>query len=174
MEKEFRKKLNAIFTIFSTMKAEWINAFILATRDTFSKMLSVQVEASKPFIFAEKENIKDISGMIGLSGTIRGAVVIGFPEGSALKAASKFIGENFTQLGPDVSDAVGELVNIIAGYVKKFIQNEKFGISLPSIARGQKHTVYMPSNIPTIVIPFNSDIGPFVLEAALAEGQQNA
>ncbi|GBU24308.1 chemotaxis protein CheX [Fibrobacteria bacterium R8-3-H12] len=156
------------------MKVEWINAFILATRDTFSKMLNVHVEASKPHLYADVSNIKDISGMIGLSGTIRGAVVIGFPEASALKAASKFVGENYTQLGPDVSDAVGELVNIIAGYVKKFIQNERFGISLPSIARGPKHMVYMPSGIPNIVIPFTSDIGTFVLEAALAEGQNNA
>jgi len=154
------------------MKAEWINAFILATRDTFSKMLNVHdVEASKPHLYADTQNIKDISGMIGLSGTIRGAVVIGFPEQSALKAASRFIGEEYTQLGPDISDAVGELMNIIAGYVKKFIQNEKFGISLPSIARGPKHMVYMPSGIPNIVIPFNSGIGTFVLEAALAEGQ---
>jgi len=153
------------------MKVEWINAFILATRDTFSKMLTIKVEASKPYLYTEEENMKDISGMIGLSGTIRGAVVIGFPEQSALNTANKFIGENFTQLCPDVSDAVGELVNIIAGYVKKFIQNERFGISLPSIARGPKHMVYMPSGIPTIVIPFSSELGVFVLEAALAEGQ---
>jgi chemotaxis protein CheX len=154
------------------MKAEWINAFILATRDTFSKMLTLQVEAGKPFLLTEGANMKDISGMIGLSGTIKGAVVIGFPEQVALKMANKFLGENFTQLGPDVSDAVGELVNIIAGYVKKFVQNEKFGISLPSIARGPKHMVYMPKYAPTIVIPFDCvELGPFVLEAALAEGQ---
>ena len=154
------------------MKVEWINAFILATRDTFSKMLNLHVEAGKPYLLTEKMNIKDISGMIGLSGTIKGAVVIGFPEEGAIKAANKFMGEHFTQLGPDVSDAVGELMNIIAGYVKKFIQHEKFGISLPSIARGAKHMVYMPKYAPTIVIPFHcSEIGPFVLEAALAEGQ---
>jgi chemotaxis protein CheX len=156
------------------MKAEWINAFILATRDTFSKMAMLQVEAGKPYLFTDTVNMKDISGMIGLSGTIRGAVVIGFPEQSALNVVNKFIGENFTQLSAEVSDGVGELVNIIAGYVKKFIQNEKFGISLPSIARGSKHVVFMPKYAPTIVIPFNSELGPFVLEAALAEGQQNA
>ncbi len=154
------------------MKAEWINAFIIATRDTFQKMLMLQVEAGKPYLLTEEMNMKDISGMIGLSGTIKGAVVIGFPEQGAIKTANKFLGEHYTQLGPDVSDAVGELVNIIAGYVKKFIQDQKFGISLPSIARGAKHMVYMPKYAPTIVIPFNcSEIGPFVLEAALAEGQ---
>jgi len=154
------------------MKAEWINAFILATRDTFSKMLKLNVEAGKPYILTEKMNIKDISGMIGLSGTIKGAVVIGFPEKGAIKTANIFLGEKFTQLGPDISDAVGELVNIIAGYVKKFIQNERFGISLPSIARGPKHMVYMPKYAaPTIVIPFNCpEVGVFVLEAALTEG----
>ncbi len=154
------------------MKAEWINAFILATRDTFQKMLALQVEAGKPYLLTAEVNMKDISGMIGLSGTIKGAVVIGFPEQAALKTVNKFLGENFTQLGPDVSDAVGELVNIIAGYVKKFIKENKFGISLPSIARGSKHMVYMPKYAPTIVIPFSSpEIGSFVLEAALAEGQ---
>ncbi|MCL2101374.1 MAG: chemotaxis protein CheX [Fibromonadales bacterium] len=153
------------------MKAEWINAFILATRDTFQKMLMLQVEAGKPYLLSEDMNIKDISGMIGLTGTIKGAVVIGFTEESALKTVNKFLGEKYTQLSPDVSDAVGELVNIIAGYVKKFVQKEKFGISLPSVARGSKHMVYMPKYAPTIVIPFTSpEIGNFVLEAALAEG----
>ncbi|MDR0517251.1 MAG: chemotaxis protein CheX [Fibromonadaceae bacterium] len=152
------------------MKVEWINAFILATRDTFAKMMQLKVEAGKPYLLTEESNTKDISGMIGLSGTIRGAVVVGFPEQSAIKVVNKFIGENLTQLGPDVSDAVGELVNIIAGYVKKFVRDEKFGISLPSIARGSKHMVYMPKYAPTIVIPFDSELGSFVLEAALAKG----
>jgi chemotaxis protein CheX len=152
------------------MKVEWINAFILATKDTFAKMMKLDVEAGKPYLLTEASNVKDISGMIGLSGTIRGAVVVGFPEQTAIKVVNKFLGENLTQLGPDVSDAVGELINIIAGYVKKFIQNEKFGISLPSIARGPKHMVYMPKYAPTIVIPFNTEFGAFVLEAALAEG----
>jgi Predicted inhibitor of MCP methylation, homolog of CheC len=157
------------------MKAEWINAFILATRDTFSKMLKLHVEAGKPYLLTEEVNIKDISGMIGLSGTIKGAVVIGFPEQGAIKTANYFLNEKFTELGPDVSDAVGELVNIIAGYVKKFIQHEKFGISLPSIARGPKHMVYMPKYAPTIVIPFNCpELGAFVLEAALTEGHDAA
>jgi len=157
------------------MKVEWINAFILATRDTFQKMLLTEVEAGKPYLLTAESNMKDISGMIGLSGTIKGAVVIGFPEKSALNTVNKFLGEHFTELNHDVSDAIGELVNIIAGYVKKFIQNEKFGISLPSTARGSKHMVYMPKYAPTIVIPFSSPaIGKFVLEAALAEGQHNA
>jgi chemotaxis protein CheX len=152
------------------MKVEWINAFIIATRDTFSKMLSLSVEAHKPYLLTEQVNIKDISGMIGITGSIKGAVVLGFPEQCALKVVNKFLNEKFEQLGPDVSDAVGELINIIAGYVKKFIQNEKFGISLPSIARGHKHMVYMPKYAPTIVIPFSTEFGSFVLEAALAEG----
>ena len=152
------------------MKVEWINAFILATQDTFAKMMKLNVEAGKPYLLTEESNVKDISGMIGLSGTIRGAVVVGFPEQTAIQVVNKFLGEHLTQLGPDVSDAVGELINIIAGYVKKFIQNEKFGISLPSISRGSKHMVYLPKYAPTIVIPFTTEFGPFVLEAALAEG----
>jgi len=149
------------------MKAEWINPFILATRDTFEKMVRLKVTHGRPYLLSAEVNIKDISGMIGLSGTIRGAVVIGFPQEAALRMVNSFMMENFTELNPDVSDAVGEIANIIAGYVKKFIPSETIEISLPSVVRGNRHMVQMPKDTPVLVIPFESEMGPFVLEVAM-------
>ncbi len=149
------------------MKAEWINPFIVATRDTFDRMMRLKVSNGKPYLLSAEMNTKDISGMIGLSGSIRGAVVIGFPTDSALRIVNTFMQENFTKLGPDVSDAVGEIANIIAGYVKKFIPTETIDISLPSVVRGEKHMVQMPKDSPVLVIPFESEQGTFVLEVAM-------
>ena len=156
------------------MKAEWINPFILATRDTFDRMIAVKVSHGKPYLLNEEVNIKDISGMIGLSGSIRGAVVIGFPQEAALNFINKFLMENYTELGPDVSDAVGEIANIIAGYVKKFIPSEHIEISLPSVVRGEKHMVQMPKETPVLVIPFESEMGNFVLEVAMRSSANGA
>lgn len=149
------------------MKAEWINPFILATRDTFEKMMHLKVTNGKPYILSAEVNIKDISGMIGLSGSIKGAVVIGFPAEAALGIVNLFMMENFQELNADVSDAVGEIANIIAGYVKKFIPSETIDISLPSVVRGPRHMVQMPKETPVIVIPFETEKGAFVLEVAM-------
>jgi chemotaxis protein CheX len=153
------------------MKVEWINPLIIAIKDTCRMMMNLEVTHGAPYVLSEAANTKDISGMIGLSGTIRGAVVTGFPRESALKIMSAFLQDNFTELSADVSDAVGEFVNIIAGYIKKFLPDEKFQISLPSVARGPKHMVYMPRYAPTVVVPFESPMGSFTLEIALAEGR---
>lgn len=149
------------------MKAEWINPFILATRDTFEKMIRLKVSHGRPYLLSEEVNIKDISGMIGLSGSIRGAVVIGFPQDVALRIVNSFLMDDYKELCPDVSDAVGEIANIIAGYVKKFIPSEHIEISLPSVVRGAKHMVQMPKDTPVLVIPFESEMGTFVLEVAM-------
>ena len=149
------------------MKVEWINPFLSATVDTFARMTRLKVVAGKPYLFTDHQNIKDISGVIGLSGSLKGAVVIGMPQAVALNVVERLIGMRFEKLSADVSDAVGELANIIAGYAKKDIKNEDIQIALPTVVFGPKHTVSMPSDVPVVVIPFESELGNFVIEVGM-------
>ena len=56
----------------------------------------------------------------------------------------------------DVTDAVGEIINIIAGNVKKNFEEElRVKISLPSIIKGVAHSIVWPSEKTRIIcIPF--------------------
>jgi chemotaxis protein CheX len=139
------------------VKVEWINPFLKATMDTFSTMLMMEVKPGKPSLLTADNNNKDISGVIGLSGSLKGAAVIGFPEEIALKVCSNLVGEEFTELNPDVSDAVGEIANIIVGYAKKYFPENDLEISLPSVIRGPKHMVTMPASVQVVRIPFSCD-----------------
>ena len=65
-----------------------------------------------------------------------------------------------------VSDAVSELVNIVAGAAKAQISEsigETLNLSLPVVFRGANYEIYSPSNALWLEIPFSSDLGDFTL-----------
>lgn len=150
------------------MRAELINPFLKATLSTFQTMVNTSPAPGTPYVKAEPGLAHDISGIIGLSGGAKGAVIISFPTKTALAAVSAFIGLNVTQVDADVTDAVGELANIIAGAAKADLAGLNVTISLPSVVVGQNHKVTTPKDIPSIVIPFNCNLGEFIVEVCIS------
>jgi chemotaxis protein CheX len=150
------------------MRAELINPFLKATLSTFQTMVNTSPSPSTPYVKAEPGLAHDVSGIIGLSGGAKGAVIISFPTRTALATVSAFIGLNVSQIDADVTDAVGELANIIAGAAKADLAGLNVTISLPSVVVGQNHKVTTPKDIPSIVIPFNCTHGDFIVEVCIA------
>ena len=150
------------------MKAEHINPFLKSTIDTFATMLKRKIIPGKVYL-RTVASVADISGVIGLSGDIRGAVVMAYPRETALKVVSAFLGENVNDLNEVVADAIGELTNIITGYAKKDLADIQMSISLPSVIRGQNHLVDMPKDAPGVCIPCGGECGEFVIEVSMVE-----
>lgn len=149
------------------MKVAFINPFITATITTFEMMLKVKLLPGKPEIKTQPFPSFDISGIIGLSGDAIGSVVLSYPKIVALMAVSKFVGAEIKTIGPDVTDAIGELTNIVAGSAKAELQGMNVSISLPSVIMGRNHQISNPSGLESLVIPFNSEIGKINLEVCL-------
>jgi chemotaxis protein CheX len=150
------------------MKAENVNPFLKSTIDTFATMLGMTIKPGKVFLRSETTN-SDISGVIGLSGDVRGAVVMGYPSATAMKIVSAFLGEEVNELNEDVADAIGELTNIITGFAKKDLSHLNLSISLPSIVRGENHMVDMPKEAPVMCVPFSGECGSFIMEVSMVE-----
>jgi chemotaxis protein CheX len=150
------------------MRSELINPFLKATMSTFQTMVNTTPAPSAPYVKAEPSLAHDVSGIIGLSGGAKGAVIISFPTKTALATVSAFIGLNVSTIDADVTDAVGELANIIAGAAKADLQGLNVTISLPSVVVGTNHKVTTPKDIPSIVIPFTCTHGDFVVEVCIA------
>ena len=122
------------------------------------------------FMEKESEFTWDISGIIGLTGEARGAVVISMREELAISLTAVLTGKTHKKLDDDVVDAVGEIINIIAGNVKQELEEiYRLVISLPTIVRGKEHSINWPDNQARVIcIPFNTsgkDI--FILSVAL-------
>jgi chemotaxis protein CheX len=151
------------------MDVTYINPFISATIDTFKTMLSLDISADKPQLKKTDQASYDVSGIIGLSGNAVGTIVLSFPKPVALKLVSSLIGQTIKVVGAEVTDGIGEMVNIIAGYAKKDLTGYQLSISLPSVIIGQNHIINTMSGVPVLMVPFATPIGEFAMEVSLKE-----
>lgn len=150
------------------MKSEYINPFLNATTNVLSMMAMLTPTAGKPFLKTDKKGIGDISGVIGLTGASRGAVVLSFSTGAACKIVGSMLGEEFADLTPEVKDAVGELTNMISGDARRRLAEIglNFEAGIPTIISGKGHEIESITKGPVIAIPFTVDGHAFTVEAS--------
>lgn len=152
------------------MQVEYINAFIDSTINALKTMAMTTPKREEVKVKKDGESpTYDVSGLIGLAGEAVGSVVLSFPEDTALKIVSNFVGEEVTSISQDVLDAIGELTNIVAGGAKKVFSEHgySFKISIPNVVQGKEHKINRPKDVPCISVSFSSDAGPFVIELSL-------
>jgi chemotaxis protein CheX len=141
-----------------------INPFITATVHCFDIMLNAELTPGVPIIKQEPGRGYDISGTIGLSGELQGAVSFCFSQAVAERIVSAMTGTPVTAAAPDLADGIGELVNIVAGNAKKDIPAYNFTISLPCVIIGTGHIMSNQSRIPIMIVPFKCTLGEFTME----------
>ena len=151
----------------AVIDADLVQPFIIATIETYQKMLQTTPKALPHTINKGSGIAKDVSAVIGITGDILGAVSLSYTEDSALKTLTAFIGVPITEMDNDSLDAVGELVNIVAGYAKQFICDYKTSISLPTVIAGKGLRVKEPSDVFSFNVPFESALGNFDLSVGL-------
>jgi chemotaxis protein CheX len=137
---------------------EYIKPFVDVCINVFKQFIGEDIAAKNPY-FSEKDAITggDVSAVIGLTGEARGAVIVTMKAPLAFKLTDMLLGsENHKEMDDDVLDAVGEIVNIIAGNVKRELEETMHMIiSLPTIIQGSNHVIKWPGNQPRILcIPF--------------------
>jgi chemotaxis protein CheX len=137
---------------------KYIQPFIKVCEKVFYDFCQTDIKAGRVFFVAkdEYETSWDISGVIGLSGEASGAVAISLKDVTAFQVTKILTGKNHDFFDTDVTDAVGEIINIIAGNVKKYFEEElRVKISLPTIVKGKAHSIVWPSEKTRIIcIPF--------------------
>jgi chemotaxis protein CheX len=153
------------------VKVEYINPFIESVFELFTTMLSAQAARGEVGLCrGSGGNPREIMGLIGLSGHVRGTVALSFPTGTALAMVSKLLGMDTHVVDETVSDAVAELVNIVAGSAKAKLNDssgEPIDLSLPTVVRGNSYSVDYPSKSVWLEVPFTSDLGPFSLRVTM-------
>jgi len=142
----------------------YVEPFVEVTINTFKEFVGVEVSPKHPhFLDPDKAFEWDISAVIGLSGAVKGAVIISMKTDLAIKLTDLLAGPGHTDIDADVVDAIGEINNIIAGNIKPRVPNgERIVISIPTIIKGREHSIAWPSRQTRILcIPhkaFKNDI----------------
>jgi chemotaxis protein CheX len=137
---------------------KYIQPFIKVCESVFRDFCRTEIKVGRVFFMTKDNRETDwgISGIIGLSGQISGAVSISMTDQVAFEITKTLTGGEYTSFDDDVVDAIGEIINIIAGNIKKeFEESFRTTISLPSIIMGKGHRILWPSEtIRIICIPF--------------------
>lgn len=149
------------------MNGEYVTPFLNATENLFREHLGLSLETGMPHLVEDNHYLSDVSGIIGLTGEVTGALVLSFSSEMAIKIISQFAGDKYAALDRVVIDGVGELVNIIAGNAKKNLSLLHISISVPGVVTGNRHQMNWPEDVPIISIPFYSNLGDFSINVAL-------
>lgn len=142
-----------------------------STRDIFETMIMLEVN-EQPSLPVLVSNFTDsISGMVSFAGTRRGIVAIHAPTDVAMLITARFLGLSVDTFNDDVTDAFGELANMLAGGIKMFLDESGSDITLsvPSYVYGADYHVECIAESDWVVIPFESDDGEFLVELQIAK-----
>lgn len=158
------------------MNVDYINPFINSAINVLNTMAGVNAHPGKPA--AQKNSLQqgDIHGFIGLNGHgIKGFLIISFSR-PCINGILSRIGDDEEQNSPQhLTDAVGELTNMISGGAKATLSKKGFffdvavpsvGTSRPDIPEGMKGT-------PVIIVPFKTGTGNFYIEACISKVEED-
>ena len=129
----------------------------------------MQLGARVPAVKHNCQPNHEVSAVIGLSGKAKGTVVLSASREVALHVAGSLLGNRPAEINADVTDAMGEMTNMIAGQAKAQLEHFAMSVSLPTVITGKGHCIEFPKNVTPISIPFLCDWGLLALEVALVE-----
>jgi chemotaxis protein CheX len=140
-----------------------------ATKEVFSTMVMMDLEESYPVSEAVNHFHCSISGMVGLAGTYTGILAIHCPQAFAMRIASNMLGMDVEDVGEDVNDALGEIANMLGGYVKLVLSKGGMDInlSIPTIISGEEYSINAMSESDCVIIPFTHDGDKFLVSLKL-------
>ncbi|MFH1550545.1 MAG: chemotaxis protein CheX [Planctomycetota bacterium] len=148
------------------MKAEHINPFVESTTEVFATMLHCTPKRGQMRLGTDSEGSFCISAIIGLTGTAKGSVEMSFPDATALAVSNRLVGEEHTEVNDNVIDALSEMVNMVSGSAKAKFAGHRINISLPTVVRGKDHQVNHPKGTKSLVVPFESELGEFIVRVS--------
>lgn len=142
-----------------------------ATQEVFETMIMLEVSEQSPLPILVSNFTDSVSGMVGLAGTVRGMVAVHANEEVAIAITERFLGLEVDSFSEDVTDAFGELANMLAGSIKMVLDESGRDIilSVPSYVYGADYQIDCVADSNWVVIPFESDDGEFLVELQIAK-----
>jgi chemotaxis protein CheX len=139
-----------------------------SVREVFQSMLSMELSPAPP-VPMEPDPDGQIVGSVGFIGNISGVIHLTGGARFARVITSRMLGirEDEVEGTEMVNDAMGELSNMVVGYVKSRLCDRGWTctLTIPSIVRGQQLSIEGPTQTLRKVLAFRS--GEFQLLAEL-------
>jgi chemotaxis protein CheX len=135
-----------------TAHQNWVPLLEVAAREVFELMLGCKLTPPD----ASSESQPDITAMVGLAGQLCGVLSIRCDHKSAALMASKMLGIDVGQAGPEMCDAFGEVCNMVAGNFKNKISGLGDGcmLSVPTVITGTEYDLHALTDAGRLEVKF--------------------
>lgn len=139
------------------MNAEHINPFLIAATKILKDMCFIDAKIGKPYLKDTAFTDDTLVIMIGVTGEMRGQVMIAFENRVACDIASKMCMMPITQMDELSSSAICELGNMIMGNTATVFSTKGIGIDItpPTMMKG--NVAFSNNFTKNICIPLTYD-----------------
>ncbi|MCP4671962.1 MAG: chemotaxis protein CheX [Desulfobacula sp.] len=151
------------------MEAALVNPFVEGTLHILDTTAFVKVKPEPPFLKNDSKAHGDISGIMEISGDLSGSAAISFSEKSILGIVSAMFGEDMTKIDDEITDAVGEISNMVAGHVTTKIaeMDKKVKVKFKEVKIGSDTVIeHIKGAKHVLALPFSTTKGKLVIEVA--------
>jgi len=103
--------------------------------------------------------------MVGLAGQLSGVLSVRCSGKAAALMTSKMLGVELDKVGPEMSDALGEVCNMVAGNFKNKIPGVAEGcmLSPPTVITGSDYSLHSLADSPALEIRLLFESEPIVI-----------
>jgi chemotaxis protein CheX len=141
------------------MDVKHITPFVLATKMVFKSMLNIDMTMDRPLLKNDKSASGDVTGVMGFvgDGEKKGVMCISFSRKGVLFVYKTLMGDDRSEIDPEVIDAIGELTNIISGQSRKELENAGVNLtaSIPTVVVGKDVELHFTCKLPIVSLPFH-------------------
>jgi chemotaxis protein CheX len=129
---------------------DWLPVLELATREVFETMLACPLTTPT----TPSTDSLNVTAMVGLAGMLCGVMTVRCASKAAALVASKMLGMDVDEVGPEILDALGEVCNMVAGNFKNKISGLGDGcmLSPPSVITGSDYVLHSEPERPTLLL----------------------
>ena len=121
------------------LSVEYINPFLAAATSIMKSMCQLDVNIGKPYVKTTEFENDSLVIMIGVTGEMRGQVLIAMTEENACSIASKMCMMEVKTIDDFASSAISELGNMIMGNAATVFSSNGIGIDItpPTLSHGE-------------------------------------
>ena len=153
-----------------SINVEYINPFLMAATNIIKDICQIDMQVGKPYVKQTAFADDSVIIMIGITGEMRGSVIIALTYNKALEIASKMMmGMPVTELDEMATSAISELGNMIMGNAATILSTKGVGIDItpPTLCRG--NLTMTQSYTKNICIPLSGDDITIELDVAVKD-----
>lgn len=154
------------------MNVQFLNPFIEAAFAVLDAEVGVTAKRGQLSLQRSAATASEVTVLISMIGQVKGVVLYGLSEATALQIVSKILGQSFAEFDDLAQSGISEIGNVITGQAGRRLAEAgiETNISPPTMIVG-KGTLISTLDFERLQVPLETELGTIQIHLALRESK---